>query len=147
MSIGKLSILNVGEGDLTIKFDDKNEIEKARAAKIIGDLIKQGYAIMVQTGTDDRGPLYRRAQAFDPATNEYVVFGDVNPVPIAASSVLPKSEEGVLSADKPKRGRPVGRVPATTSAIAVGRTAGGYDPVLPHKILKGVKLRDAGGIL
>jgi hypothetical protein len=130
---GKLRILNVGEGDLTIKFDNTNQIEKDRAAKIIGDLLKQGYAIMVQIGSDEKGPLYRRVQSFDASTSEYVVFGDVNPTP------LPAHEEAPQQPQK-KRGRPpTQRVSVSTPSVAVARTAGGYDPNVYSEIRRGTR--------
>lgn len=132
--MNNLSILNVGKGDLKISFDPKNPKELKRSAKIVKDLLSQGYAILVQVGLKDGDPIYRRAKGFDPETSEYLVMGD--PV---APGIQTQIDAIPLKPEVPsKRGRKPGyRVPSTVPAVAVARTAGGYDPVLPSRITRG----------
>lgn len=109
--VGTVSILNVTSGDTKISFDPKDEAERERAKKIVTDMIKQGYAIMVEIGRDDKGPIYRRAKKFDPETCEYVIAGD-------------PPKEGVVG--KVKRAIKGAKVKAeNTRAVAVAKSAGG----------------------
>jgi len=73
--IGCCGILNVGDGDTKLSFDPANPAEKERAAKIVADMLKRGFAIMVQVGEKDGKPLFQRAEAFDEATCEYLIVG------------------------------------------------------------------------
>lgn len=75
-SAGSLSILSVGRGDTTIRFDgDKPEdVEIAKAT--IQDMLKKGYLIFIK---DDDGKL-RKVRKFDPETSEYIVRADVTAI-------------------------------------------------------------------
>lgn len=48
--IGVVGILNVGCGDTKLSFDPTNQAECIRAARIVTDMIRRGYALMVATG-------------------------------------------------------------------------------------------------
>jgi hypothetical protein len=145
-----LRILNVGHGDLTIKFDGKNPQEKKRGKEIVTDLLRKGYALMVEAGTSEKGPLYRRVKSFDPETSEYIVFGDVTPadapVAVRAHFIPEKDETPLIRPSSVRKGR-TSRVPSTAPTIAVGRTAGGYDPVLPNKIRRVSNWNEANRVL
>lgn len=122
-AIGILSILSVGHGDTTLAFNSKNTEEVARAKRIVQDLLKRGYAILVQVGKDEKDgePIYRRARAFDPETCEYIIAGD-----------LPPGHELAPPAPRRRGGRARKDVTADRrvsarkhGAVAVGRVAGG----------------------
>lgn len=120
---GEVGILNVGAGDTKLSFDPKNPGEVERAKKIIMDMIRRGFAILVEIGRDEKGPMYRRALDFDPETAEYIIAGE----PATKEDIDVKEP-----ASSPPRGRkgprPASpkRIPAaSTSAVAVARTAGG----------------------
>lgn len=121
--IGELAILNVAAGDTKLSFDPQDQNEVKRASAIVEDMLKRGFALLIQIGEDDDGPIYRRAKGFDPKTAEYIVVGNADPVEQSADEEEPESP--------PRRGRKVGkaathRVPAaSTKAVAVARTAGG----------------------
>jgi hypothetical protein len=133
--IGELSLLNVGTGDTKISFDPEGPPEdRATAAALVKDMIRRGYAVLVEVGKDDKGPLYRRALDFDEETTEYIVAGlpeDLmapethtgrTRVKAPAESNAPKKTKGGKSA---RRGS-TRRVPAgRAKAVAVPRTAGG----------------------
>ncbi|HWD39781.1 MAG TPA: hypothetical protein VG944_13105 [Fimbriimonas sp.] len=136
-----LRVLSVGHGDMKISFDSANPQELERAKKVVTDLLRQGYAIMVEVGRNDKGPIYQRATGFDPETMEYLVVGDP---PVDATFRPPQSATSldagpVLPPSTRGRGRPRGpsRVPASSPSVAVARTAGGYDPNLPGRIVRG----------
>lgn len=110
-----LSILNVGFGDTKLTFDPKKPEERKRAAAAVTDMLKRGFAILVQVGTRKGKPLYQRAEAFDPKTCEYIIVG------------APDDAQDKEPAPKRRRGRPPKtRVNAQSApAVAVGRSAGG----------------------
>lgn len=129
---GNLGILNVGAGDFKISFDPSKPKEREHAAKVVGDMLKRGYAILVRAGeTKDGKPLYLRAESFDPETCEYIVVGapdDDEPAPRKGLDDGPP----IVGPNEPvRRGR--GRPPKArlriaahkTSAVAVARSAGG----------------------
>lgn len=118
--VGTIGILNVGAGDTKLTFDPKNPAEVARSAKIVTDMIRRGFVLLIQIGENDKGPIYQRAHGFDETTAEYIIAGDP-PVDTESKSVK-------KPASAPRRGRKAAshRVPAAkTSAVAVARTAGG----------------------
>jgi hypothetical protein len=105
-----LSILNVGSGDTKVSFDPAKPEERERACRVVTDMLKRGYALLVEAGEKDGKKLYYRATAFDAETAEYIVAGMPEP-----------------AAPAKKKGRVRGkRLPAaTTKAVAVARSAGG----------------------
>ena len=106
-----LGILNVGAGDTKLSFDPANPEERARAARIVTDMLKRGFALLIEVGKDDQGrPLYRRADGFDETACEYII-------------VEPDVADAPAPASKKTRGR---RIPAEkTTGVAVSRIAGG----------------------
>jgi hypothetical protein len=110
---GTVAILSVGAGDTKLSFDPKNPKEVARSAKIVKDMIRRGFVLLIEVGRDEKGPLYRRALDFDESAAEYIIAGDPD-------DVEPSREK------KGRRGRPRTRIAASrTSALSVARTAGG----------------------
>mgnify|MGYP001551023106 CR=1 FL=1 len=88
-------------------------------------MLKRGYAILVEVGKDERGPLYRRAVGFDASTAEYIIVG------------APEDEEEKASVQRKasptsRRGKgkaSTRRIPASSArGVAVARTAGGEGP-------------------
>lgn len=136
-----LGILSVGVGDIKLSFDPANPAERIRAARIVTDMIRRGYALLVQTGADADGrPLYARALGFDEERCEYIV-ADFDPMQALetsphqttaisesqhAETKEPVPADAPTSAEAPRRGRRRKRLDAaSTSGIAVARTAGG----------------------
>lgn len=126
---GEVGILNVGAGDTKLTFDPKKPEDSKRSAGIVKDMIRRGFVLLIEVGSDDRGPIYRRALDFDEEVAEYIIVGD--PVVAAASTTAKEHTDEQKSSVPAKRGRKaekVGRrrVPArSTNAVAVARTAGG----------------------
>jgi hypothetical protein len=111
-----LSILNVGEGDTKLSFDPDKPVERERAARIVTDMLRRGYAILIQIGEKDGEAIYRRAKRFDPKSCEYIIEG------------LSEAEEEEIASFMAggQKKRTYRRVPAaSTPAIAVARTARG----------------------
>lgn len=143
--MGSLQILNVGEGDVRIEFDRSDVAEAVRAKRIIHDMLRRGYALLVEVERDGE-KRFERAKAFDELTGSYVIAdfdpsqaGDWKPeVKLGqASQTEEKREEvaGAPAATQPaepavsgarRRGRPSKKLPMEgTRAIGVGRSAGG----------------------
>jgi uncharacterized radical SAM superfamily Fe-S cluster-containing enzyme len=102
--VGKLSILNVGRGDTKITFDEEG---KEKAKQVITDMLKMGYALLVEVERDGK-KAYERVKKFDPKKLEYII-----------------SEEATIGAS-PRKRKPTRRIKAdAASAVAVGRSAGG----------------------
>jgi len=112
---GSVGILNVGAGDTKLSFDPKNPVERERAKKIVLDMLRRGYALLVQVGTKNGEPIYQRAKGFDPKTCEYVIAGGLDEGIDLGAEYRPPA----------KRGRPARIKAETTRAVSVGRMAGG----------------------
>ena len=122
MNTASLSILNVGEGDTRLTFDKDNPEELARSKKIVTDMLKLGYAILIKVGET-----WTRALGFDPEHCEYLI-GDV------------PAEEA--PAPKLRRGRRA-RVPASgTRAVGVARSAGGMSAAADSVEMKNLESFD-----
>ena len=116
---GTIGILNVGAGDTKLSFDPKQPAERKRAAKVVADMLRRGYAILVQVGERDGKPLYQRAEGFDPETCEYIIVG-------TPPEATPNLKTTLKRTRRQRRGSLTTRVPASkTSAVAVARSAGG----------------------
>lgn len=131
---GTLSILNVGSGDTKLSFDKSNPAECIRAGRIVTDMLRRGYALLVEVERNGERA-YERVQAFDPDTSEYII-ADFDP--LAATPESPETvpdgskaqaaQEGATPAGSPPRTKRkyTRRVPAEgASAVAVARSAGG----------------------
>lgn len=116
---GSVSILNVGEGDTKLSFDKNNPSERKRAAKIVTDMLKRGYALLVQIGEHNGEPVYQRVKAFDPETCEYIIASAADEAIDIGREVEPKAKR------KPGRPRNVAIPAEHTQAVSVARTAGG----------------------
>lgn len=116
---GTIGILNVGAGDTKLSFDPDKPDEVKRASAIVKDMLGRGYALLVEVGRDDKGPLYRRATAFDAETAEYIITG-------APDNLEVPSVKKPAAAPRRKGRKAEKRIPAAkTTAVAVPRTAGG----------------------
>jgi hypothetical protein len=128
---GTVGILNVGEGDTKLSFDPNNPQERERAAKIVTEMLRLGFAIMIEVEIGGE-KLFRRVHAFDESTCEYVIFGDAHE-PAAAATTGEARAEGTEAPGAPPAPKPKGRrartstiIPASAvRAVGVARSAGG----------------------
>ena len=145
LSTGSVGILNVAGGDLRLSFDPKNPAEAIRSGRVVKDMIRRGYALLVEV---DRNGVkaFERALDFREDIGEYII-ADFAPEPAyketaRVSELLTNkyleeatpngesSEETEPTKDtakevkQAKRGRK--SLPAySTRAVAVSRSAGG----------------------
>jgi hypothetical protein len=69
---GVLEILNVQGGDVKITFDQQNVSDAIRARRIVTDMLRRGYALVVEIERNGE-KAYERIQGFDEARGEYIV--------------------------------------------------------------------------
>lgn len=118
---GRMEILNVGDGDTKLSFDPKNDSERKRAAKIVTEMLRLGFAVMVEVEVAGE-KLFRRVHSFLEDTCEYVIFGDSNEA-IEQEAAPGTGEAGTQR--RVRKARPV-RVPAERArAVGIARSAGG----------------------
>lgn len=130
---GSVGILNVGAGDTKLTFDPKKPDEVKKSAKIVADMIKRGFVLLIEVGkAEDGDPIYRRAKAFDEKTCEYIIAGSIDDESTTteqtndkkSAATPPRKGKAAEPAKRDRRGNT--RIPAaSTSAVAVSRTAGG----------------------
>jgi hypothetical protein len=85
---GVLEILNVQGGDVKITYDKDNPSETIRAKRIITDMLRRGFALIVEIERDGK-KAYERIKDFDEARGEYIV-ADFDPLAARESDM----EEG-----------------------------------------------------
>ena len=131
-----LSILSVYEGDVKLTFDTANPVESIRARRIVKDMIRRGYALLIEVEGK-----FQRALDFDETKGEYII-ADFNPNPEPGDEPLIRaknfnlregetdvseepSEKEEQSQTTKKRGRKRGIQLESTNAVAIARSAGG----------------------
>lgn len=143
MTAGSVGILNVGAGDDKLVFDPKDPASMIRGARIVKDMIRRGYALLVAVPNPAGGePTYQRAYDFREDTCEYII-ADLDPdaaqtderTDEKAPSQTDDATQDAVGAEAPashsrpakRRGRPsLKRVSAgSAKVVAVSRTAGG----------------------
>lgn len=135
MSTGTVAILNVSTGDTKLSFDKNNPAERIRAARIVTDMIRRGYALLVEVERNGvKG--YQRVERFDEEACEYII-ADFDPLAAqqadqeeseASNEEQAQTAEQAAPAAAPiRRGRPPKKaIPAESAkAVAVPRRAGG----------------------
>jgi len=142
---GGVAVLNVGQGDTKLTFDKSNPAEVIRAGRIVKDMLRRGYALLVEVERDGVKK-FERALDFDESKAEYII-ADFDPVTAekadqAEAAAAAASQEasngtetiaparaggGETAAQAPasRRGRRRGVDAGSTRAVAVARTAGG----------------------
>lgn len=91
---GILEILNVQKGDITIVLDKGNTAEVIRAKRIITDMLRRGYALVVEVERDGK-KAYERVQEFDAEKGEYII-ADFDP---EAHELAPRTPEETAAED------------------------------------------------
>lgn len=128
METGTVGILSVGAGDVRISFDKNDPAERIRAARIVADMLRRGYALLVEV--ERRGKKsFQRAKAFRGDTCEYIIAD------LDGSAAEPEDTDGAENYEHAREPKATGkargkvrdvRVPAEKSrAVAVARSAGG----------------------
>ena len=138
--MSEIGILNVGCGDTKLSFDKNNPQERIRAARIVKDMLRRGYALLVEIDQPNGTKTYQRVIEFKEDVCEYVI-ADFDPAEAdkadqeeanaggsqAEQTVDAASAEETGPATPPKRGRGSRKsIPAEgTRGVAIARSAGG----------------------
>lgn len=136
---GTVGILNVGAGDTKLSFDKNNPAERIRAARIVKDMLRRGYALLVEIEVDGTKK-FVRAKDFDENVCEYLI-ADFDPITAAEhdeeevahgqqAEAPAHAEEAVAPGNAKNHTRTrrivTKRIDAEGArAVAVARTAGG----------------------
>lgn len=133
---GTMGILNVGAGDTKLVFDPANPAECIRAARIVKDMIRRGYALLIEV-KDGETKTYRRVLDFDDKVFEYII-ADFDPIvasQVDATEIFheegqeeargPAKTGSKAPAAKAPRGRTKSVPASKTRGVAVARSAGG----------------------
>lgn len=132
---GGVAILNVGGGDITLSFDPSNQAERIRAARIVKDMIRRGFALLIEVdgkwvrATDFREDICCYVIAdFDSAeaAKQDATGGGTEHGDNEHDEAEPgRQEDGEKKA--PRKGARKPRVvdAGSTRAVAVARSAGG----------------------
>lgn len=116
--MGSLNILNVAGGDIKISFDTKNVSEAIRAKRIIKDMMRRGYSLLIQ----NEDGTHTRALDFDETKGEYIIADYDNSQEEIVNEQIKNEEnwiKGGKEVKKPKASRKrVGMESATTYAVA-----------------------------
>lgn len=140
---GTVGILNVGAGDIELRFDKTNPAETLRAGRIVKDMLRRGYALLVEVERED-GKRFERALDFNENSGCYIIadFDPVTAMVADEAEVQLKvvseatderengkevTESGAAGSKPARRGRrKTQEISASgTRAVAVGRSAGG----------------------
>lgn len=132
MMTGSLCVPNVGLGDIEVRFNHHDSAERDKALRMLTDMQKRGYAILVRL--DDGS--YTRAVEIDTARGCYVVqLPDFDAqvagsAPVAMADALADALAGgwtcVPPPTKGKRGRRRAAIPISGAhAVGIARSAGG----------------------
>lgn len=148
MKQGTLGILNVGAGDTKLSFDKSNPAERIRAARIVKDMLRRGYALLIEIDDGKGGKTHQRALDFDENACEYII-ADFDPVTAQRVDALevaggkditieieprstateevgaPVVAEKPIEAPRGRRGRRKRVAAEGVRGVAVSRTAGG----------------------
>lgn len=130
---GIVQILNVGAGDIEVRFNQHQPEERARAIKMLQDMQHRGYAILIRLPDGS----YTRALEVDAERGCYIISDP--PIPRARPAALGAGDDDgpeVESVPLPpveaeavmprRRGRPRKSVPMEgTTVTGVARSAGG----------------------
>lgn len=139
---GTMGVLSVGHGDTKLVFDKNNPAERIRAARIVTDMLRRGYALLVEVERNGT-KAFERATSFREDTCEYII-ADFDPLvaarvdseeadePIAAAAETSGTPGNEEAPSQPAQRSARGRRPrlkaldaSTTRAVAVARSAGG----------------------
>lgn len=144
--MGQIGILNVGAGDTKLSFDKNNPAELIRSARIVTDMLRRGYALLVEVPDGKGGMAYQRVREFREESCEYII-ADLDPIITQEGRTR---EPDLNPADEPPTtapdGAPVGETRLATPHIAGGRKRGPKSRAIHASEATGVAVsRSAGG--
>jgi len=133
---GVLEILNVQGGDVKITFDKDDAQDNIRARRIVTDMLRRGYALVVEVERDGVKK-YERIKSFDEKAGEYIIadFDSLEAARVDAEQEVPQTVVDELS-----RPDALPRLAGTAEPKASRK----QDPNDPTKCACGAKWRHQG---
>lgn len=121
--MGSLSTLSVADGDIEITYDTQNTAEAIRAKRMIKDMLKRGYALLVE----DEDGKYVRALDFNETKGRYIVadFAPETVEPEPSTEPMEKKLDEQTKKTVRSKARTKEIPMERANAVAVARTAGG----------------------
>lgn len=144
--MGQIGILNVGAGDTKLVFDKNNPAECIRSGRIVRDMLRRGYALLIEV-TDAKGEkAYQRVTEFREDTCEYII-ADFDPIVAATQDATHERDNADLEpAAAPEDGAAIGENRLATPHIAGGRKRGPKPRAIHASQTSGIAVsRSAGG--
>lgn len=134
-----IGILSVGAGETMLTFDKNNAAELIRAARIVTDMLRHGYALVVEVAGADGAKSFQRVKEFDPETSEYIIadLDSVQAAKVDAEDAQSQEDEAAEAGGagppaasprktKGKRNTDTRRIAAAgTRGVAIARSSGG----------------------
>ena len=68
-----LGVLSVGAGDTKLSFDKNNPAERIRSARIVTDMLRRGYALLIEVDDGNGGMKTTRVREFREDVCEYII--------------------------------------------------------------------------
>lgn len=153
--MGQIGILNVGAGDTKLTFDKNNPAECIRSGRIVTDMLRRGYALLVEhppgSGT------YSRVHEFNAETSEYII-ADFDPMVAAPTDGASHGRDDVTRAAEPPAAESAGPIDDEAAAAIADSTPGpgrgnrsvqpgrGHRKAIPASGATGIAVsRSAGG--
>ena len=112
-----LGILNVGAGDTKLTFDPTNPAEMIRSGRIVTDMLRRGYALLIEVPDGNGGTKTVRAKEFREDISSYVI-ADFDPVAAQQADEAEKAEAGAQADEEGEQGQAEGRGTASAEAAA-----------------------------
>lgn len=97
--VGTINILNVGEGDIKLSWNSADASERIRMGRIIKDMLRRGYALLVEVERDGV-TAWERAYDFNEAAGAYII-ADFDPVATAGPREVITEPEAHYVAEEP----------------------------------------------
>ena len=123
--MGEIGILNVGAGDTKLTFDRNNPAECIRSARIVTDMLRRGYALLVEEPPGSGA--YTRVQEFRAETCEYII-ADFDPIVAAQSDATDGASHGrdvrANDDDEPSAETPAGPITGEAAEAIASSTKG-----------------------
>lgn len=144
MSAGQIGILNVGAGDTKISFDKDNPAERIRAARIVKDMLRRGYALLVRVESPSGNGGYQRVFDFNEATCEYII-ADFDPT-VAAAADATEGKQQNEQAESSQRGEVEPAATASSAEAEAPRTEDRPSPRRSGRKTKAIAAESVHGV-
>lgn len=144
---GSIGILSVGAGDIRLTFDKNNPAECIRSARVVEDMLKRGYALLIEVDNRKGGKSFQRVKAFRADICSYII-ADLDTTIAARADAQETERRGEEQEIKAEAGNAAGAAagnPSPTSKRG-GRSPKAVDRAVPASGTRGVAIaRSAGG--